>query len=241
MNSIWIIAKRELSSYFDSLMAYIVIILFLGLTGIFTWLAPNNVFFQGQADLSIFFQVVYLSLLFFIPAITMRSIAEETGSGTLELLSTKAITDWQIVIGKYLSGLLLIVIALTCTLPYYLTITQLGDADHGAILGGYFGLILYTSAFTSLGIFASSLTNNQIVAFLIAIAFLLIFTFVLGFLGSAIPGAIGNTLYFLSARTHYDTISRGLIDSRDLLYFGGITFLGLQFSQAMLAKRNWKD
>lgn len=241
MNRIWIIAKRELASYFDSLMAYIIMILFLGLTGIFTWLAPNNVFFQGQAVLGIFFNVVYLSLLFFIPAITMRTIAEETGSGTLELLSTKAITDWHIVIGKYLSSLLLIVIALACTLPYYITVSKLGNADHGAILGGYFGLILYTSAFTSLGVFASSLTNNQIVAFLVAVAFLLTFTFVLGFLAGSIPGTVGNLLYFLSARTHYDSLSRGLIDSRDLLYFLGITFLGLLFSQAMLAKRNWKN
>lgn len=241
MNSIWIIAKRELASYFDSLMAYIIIILFLGLTGIFTWLAPNNIFFGGQANLNIFFEVVYLSLLFFIPAITMRTLAEEKGAGTLELLSTKAISDWQIVMGKYLSGLMLIVIALTCTLPYYISISQLGNADHGAILGGYFGLILYTSAFTSLGVFASSLTSNQIVAFLVAIAFLLIFSFVLGFLGSAIPGTVGEILYFLSARTHYDAISRGLIDSRDLLYFVGITFVGLLFSQAMLAKRNWRD
>lgn len=241
MKSIWIIAKRELNAYFDSLMAYIIIILFLGLTGVFTWVSPGNVFFRGQAELSTFFEVVYLSLMFFIPAITMRTVAEEIGSGTLELLSTKAISDWQIVIGKYLSCLLLIVIALACTLPYYFTIARLGNADHSAILGGYFGLILYTSAFTSLGVFASSLTNNQIVALLIAIAFILTFTIVIGFLGSAIPGAIGNTLYYLSARTHYDAVSRGLIDSRDILYFLGLTFLGLLFSQAMLAKRNWRN
>ncbi len=241
MNSIWTIAKRELASYFDSLTAYIIIILFLGLTGFFTWVWPSNVFFRGQADLNIFFEVIYICLLFFIPAITMRTIAEEKGSGTLELLSTKAISDWQIVIGKYLSSLLLIAIAFACTIPYYITISKLGNADHGAIIGAYVGLLLYTSAFVSLGIFASSITSNQIVGFLLALTFLLVFAFIFGFLGSSIPGTIGETLYFMSARTHYDSISRGLIDSRDILYFGGLTFLGLLFSQAMLAKRNWKD
>lgn len=241
MNSIWVIAKRELASYFDSLMAYIIIVLFLLLTGYFTWLWPNNIFFQGQADLSIFFEVIYISLLFFIPAITMRTIAEEQGSGTLELLSTKAVNDWQIVIGKYVSCLLLIMIAFACTLPYYITVSQLGNIDHGAIWGGYLGLILYTSAFTSLGIFASSLTNNQIVAFLISIGFLLVFAYVIGFLGNSLPGIAGKILNSLSARTHYDAISRGLIDSRDLLYFLALTFLGLLFSQATLSRRNWRD
>jgi len=241
MHSIWVITKRELASYFDSLMAYIIIILFLGLTGFFTWLWPNNIFFQGQADLSIFFEITYISLLFFIPAITMRTIAEENGSGTLELLSTKAVSDWQIVIGKYLSSLLLIGIAFLCTLPYYITVAKLGNVDHGAVWGGYFGLLLYTSAFASLGIFASSLTNNQVVAFLISIAFLLLFAYVVGFLGSSLPGMPGKILNYLSARSHYDAISRGLIDSRDLLYFIGITFLGLLFSQATLSKRTWKE
>jgi len=241
MKSVWIIARRELASYFDSLIAYIIIVLFLGLTGFFTWVWSNNVFFRGQADLGIFFEVIYLSLLFFIPAITMRTLAEEKGSGTLELLSTKPINDWQIVLGKYLSSLLLITIAFACTLPYFISINKLGNADNGAIIGAYAGLTLYTSAFTSLGIFASSITSNQIVAFLLALSFLLVFAFIFGFLGSSIPGLIGEVLYFLSARTHYDSISRGLIDSRDLLYFLGLTFLGLLFSQAMLAKRNWRD
>ena len=241
MKSIWIIARRELASYFDSLIAYIIIILFLGLTGFFTWISSGNVFFRGQADLDIFFEVVYLSLLFFIPAITMRTIAEEKGNGTLELLGTKPINDWQIVIGKYLSSLILIIIAFACTIPYFISINKLGNADNSAIVGAYLGLILYTSAFTSLGIFASSITNNQLVAFLLALAFLLAFAFIFGFLGGSIPGITGQTLYFLSARTHYDSISRGLIDSRDLLYFDGLTFLGLLFSQAMLARRNWRD
>src|SRR5215210_505630 len=117
MNKMWIITKRELAAFFDSLIAYVIIIIFLGLSGFFTWLFGNNIFYTGQADLGIFFSIAYWTLFFFIPAITMRMLAEEIRSGTFEMLSTKAVSDWQIIVGKFLACLILVVIALACTFP----------------------------------------------------------------------------------------------------------------------------
>ena len=133
MKAIWIIAKQELKSYFDSLMAYILLILFLGFSGFFTWIYGNDIFFVQQASLRVFFQVAYLTLFFSIPMLTMRSIAEETRSGTIELLLTKPISHEQIVWGKYLATLMLVIIALILTIPYYITVANLGTVDHGAI------------------------------------------------------------------------------------------------------------
>jgi len=169
MNPVWTIAKRELSSYFDSLIAYIIIVAFLGFTGFFTWLFGADVFLRKQADLQVFFGVAQWTLFFFIPAITMRQLAEEKRSGTIELLLTKAVSNRQLVIGKWLSCFSMVLIALLFTLPYYITIANIGNIDHGATLGGYFGLLLLSGAYISIGLFASSLTDNQIVAFLLAL------------------------------------------------------------------------
>ena len=169
MSKVWIITKRELASFFDSLIAYVMIVLFLGLSGAFTWLFGSDVFFINQANMQVFFSIAFWSLFFFIPAITMRMIAEENKAGTIELLITKAVTDSQIVWGKFLACLILVLIALVCTLPYYITISQLGNIDDGAVIGGYLGLILLSASYISIGLFASSVTQNQIVAFLTAI------------------------------------------------------------------------
>ncbi|MDN5203771.1 ABC transporter permease subunit [Fulvivirgaceae bacterium BMA10] len=240
MNSIWIITKRELASFFDSLIAYILIVLFLGVSGFFTWLSGGDVFFSNQANLQPFFGIAYWLLIIFVPAITMRTIAEENRSGTLELLSTKAVSDWEIVVGKFLSCLLLMMITLAFTIPYYITISALGDVDHGGIIGGYFGLILMSAAYISMGVFASSVTNNQIVAFLIAFFLGLFFQILFDIISSSFRGAVGNTLHFLSFRSHYESLTRGVVDLRDLLYFGSIIVAGLLFSTTMLTKRNWK-
>lgn len=169
MKNIWIIAKKELNSFFDSLMAYIILTVFLGISGFFTWLYGNDIFFRGQASLQAFFNIAYWTLFFFIPAITMRMIAEEKKTGSIELLLTKAVNDWEVVIGKFLSGLLLILAALFFTLPYYITVSNIGPIDHGAAITGYIGMILFSMALLGIGIFASSITNNQIVAFLLAL------------------------------------------------------------------------
>jgi len=241
MNKIWIITRREIASFFDSLIAYVMIILFLGLSGFFTWLFGSNVFLVNQASLQVFFGIAYWTLFFFIPAITMRMIAEENKSGTIELLSTKAVTDWQIVSGKFLACLLLVIIALACTLPYYITISRLGPVDHGGIIGGYLGLILLSAGYISIGIFASSATNNQIVAFLLALFIGIFFQILFDILASSFRGSIGNLFQFLSLRTHYESLSRGVIDSRDILYFLSIIAIGLLSSQAMLTRRNWQS
>ena len=133
MKNIWIIAKREFQTFLDSLVAYILLCVFLGLSGFFTWLFGTDVFFIKQATMQPFFQIAYWTLFFFIPALTMRMIAEERKSGTLEVLLTRAISDWQVVFGKFLSCLLLIGVALLFTLPYYFTIAWLGPIDHGAV------------------------------------------------------------------------------------------------------------
>lgn len=240
MDKIWIIAKRELASFFDSLIAYVMIILFLGMSGFFTWLFGNNIFLINQASLQVFFGIGFWTLFFFIPAITMRMLAEETRSGTIELLSTKAITDWQIVGGKFLACLLLVMIALFCTLPYYITVSQLGSVDHGGIIGGYLGLILLSAGYISIGLFASSVTNNQIVAFLMALFIGIFFQILFDVMGSSFRGGLGTALNYLSMRAHFESLSRGVIDSRDIVYFLSITLVGLLFSQSMLSRRNWQ-
>lgn len=240
MDKIWIIAKRELASFFDSLIAYVMIILFLGMSGFFTWLFGNNIFLLNQASLQVFFGIGFWTLFFFIPAITMRMLAEETRSGTIELLSTKAITDWQIVVGKFLACLLLVMIALFCTLPYYITVSQLGSVDHGGIVGGYLGLILLSAGYISIGLFASSVTNNQIVAFLMALFIGIFFQILFDVMGSTFRGGLGTAMNYLSMRAHFESLSRGVIDSRDIVYFLSITLVGLLFSQSMLSRRNWQ-
>ena len=240
MNSIWIITKRELHSFFDSLIAYVMIIIFLGMGGFFTWLYGNTIFLMNQANLQVFFGISFWTLFFFIPAITMRTLAEENKTGTIELLSTKAITYWQIVTGKFLSCLLLVGMALLCTLPYYITVSSLGSIDHGAVIGGYFGLLLMSAAYISIGVFASSITSNQIVAFLLTLSIGMFFQILFDIMSSGFTGTIGSVFNYLSISSHFQSISRGVIDSRDMIYFASLIFIGLQLAQTMLSKRNWK-
>ncbi len=241
MHNIRIIAKREIASFFDSLIAYVIIIIFLGFSGFFTWLFGNNVFYQGQADLGTFFSISYWTLFFFIPAITMRTVAEELRSGTFEMLSTKAVSDGQIVAGKFLACLILVTIALACTLPYYFTVNSLGSIDHGAVIGGYFGLLFISAMYVSIGLFASSITNNQIIAYIIALFISMFFHLLFDMLGEEFRGSIGSVFDFLSARSHFDSLSRGIIDSRDIIYFLSLISGGLLLAQTMLARRNIKQ
>jgi len=238
MNKIWIIARKELAAFFDSLTAYIMLVAFLGFSGFFTWLYGSDVFLKNQADLQAFFSIAYWSLFFFIPAITMKMLAEENKTGTIEMLLTKAISDWQIIFGKFLACLLLIVIALVFTLPYYLTIWKIGPVDHGSVWCGYLGLIMMSAAYISIGLFASSITNNQIVAFLTALFIGLFFQIIFEILSHNFTGTIGEVLSNMSAYTHYDSISRGVIDSKDIIYFLSLIFVSLLLSEISLAKRN---
>jgi ABC-2 type transport system permease protein len=238
MKQIWIIAKREFRTFFDSLAAYILLIVFLGLSGFFTWLFGSDIFFIGQATLQPFFAVAYWTLFFFIPALTMKMLAEEKRSGTLELLLTKPITDWQVVAGKFLAVIMLIAVALLLTLPYYITVSFLGPIDHGAVWSGYFGMLLMSAAFTSIGLFASSITNNQIVAFLLALFIGVFFIVIFDVLANSFTGSTAYFFNYLSLSTHYESISRGVIDSKDLIYFLSITTIGLLLADSILSKRN---
>ncbi len=237
MKASWIIAKKELSGFFDSLVAYILLIVFLGFSGFFTWLWGSDIFYHKQASLDTFFNVALWSLFFFIPAITMRQFAEEKKTGTIELLLTKRLTDRQLVMGKFLACLLLVVIALVFTLPYYISVARLGDIDHGSTITGYLGLILMSSAYIAIGLLASSLTNNQIVAFLVALLIGVFFQFIIGSLGAGESGWLGALMTDLSIPRHYESMSRGVIDTKDVLYFAAIAFLGLMLTELVIAKR----
>jgi ABC-2 type transport system permease protein len=241
MTTIWIIAKKELNSFFDSLLAYIMIIAFLVLTGLFTWLIGRTVFIMNEASLQSFFGVAYWALFLFIPALTMKLIAEERSSGTLELILTKPVSDSQIVLGKFLAVLFLVIISLALTLPYYITIASIGPIDHGATVMGYIGLIFMSAAYISIGIFASSITNNQIISFLLALFIGAFFHIIFGFVASYSPGIIGNTLNYLSLSTHYESIIRGVVDTKDLIYFLSIVILGLFGAELSISKRNLTD
>ncbi len=238
MRSIWIIAKRELQSFFDSLIAYIMLVLFLGFSGFFTWLYGADIFLVGQASLQGFFDIAFWTLFFFIPAITMRMLAEERKTGTIELLLTKAVTDRQVILGKFIACFLLVAIAIAFTIPYYITLANIGNVDHGAVWCGYLGLLLMSAAYVSIGLFTSSITNNQIVAFLLALFIGLFFHIIFGVLSSNFTGFLGQLFHTLSLSSHFESLSRGVIDTKDIVYFLSIVAIGILMAQMSLSKRN---
>lgn len=237
MKNTWIITKKELSGFFDSLTAYIMLIAFLGFSGLFTWLYLADIFLINQASMMAFFSVAFWTLFFFIPAMTMKSLAEENRSGTLEFLLTKPITVWQLVSGKYLATLLLIIIALLLTTPYYITIASIGSMDHGAVWCGYFGLILMSCSYIGIGIFASSISNNQIVSFLTALVIGIFFHFLFGLLSSQTTGFLSSLFSYLDAGYHFESMARGVIDSKDVIYFLSIALLGLLGAKISIEKK----
>jgi len=238
MKKTWIITKRELRSFFDSLMAYIMIVLFLGFSGFFTWIFGTDIFLINQASLQPFFGIAFWTLFFFIPAITMGLFAEERKSGTLELLVTKPVSDWQIITGKFFAAFLLICITLALTLPYYFTVAGIGKVDHGSVWMGYLGLLFLSACYISIGLFASSITSNQIVAFLVALFIGIFFQLIFRMAASGITGWLAGILNYLSLSTHFESMSRGVIDSKDILYFLSIIVLGLAGAELALSKRN---
>jgi ABC-2 type transport system permease protein len=157
----------------------------------------------------------------------MRSLAEENRLGTIELLLTKPVNHWQIVAGKFAAVLMLILVALLFTLPYYISVAKLGPIDHGSVISGYLGLILMSSVYIAIGIFASSVSSNQIVAFLSALFISIFFHWIFEMLGSNLPGFAGSFLTYLSVSAHFDALTRGVIDSKDIIYFISVTMLAL--------------
>jgi ABC-2 type transport system permease protein len=234
MNKIRIIAFKELKIFFDSLMAYIMLVAFLGFSGFFTWLFGGDVFFVGQASMQTFFAIAFWTLFFFIPALTMRMLAEEKKNGTLEVLLTMPVTAWEIILGKFFAILAMIAFALLLTLPYYFTISSLGQIDHGAVWCGYLALLFLSGFYISIGIFASSISNNQIVGFLLALLIGIFFHFIFEALASGSTGLTGRILSYLSVSAHYQSMARGVIDSKDVVYFVSFIWLGLFLSKKQL-------
>jgi ABC-2 type transport system permease protein len=236
---VYAILKKEIHSFFASPIGYLVIGLFLIVTGLFLWVFEGtfNIANSGFADLAPFFQLAPWIFTFLIPAVTMRSFSDEQKMGTLELLLTKPISTLQLVMGKYLGAFALIVLALIPTFIYVIAIHQLGNPvgnlDVGVTIGSYLGLFLLAAAFTAVGIYASTLSDNQIVAFIIAV--FLCFLLYFGFEGFASYNLLGSTdalISNLGMQSHFDSISRGVIDTRDLIYFvsiiGCFVFLTVQ-------------
>ena len=239
------IFKKEIRSFLSSLIAYVVIIVFLLVIGLFTWIfADANVLAQGYANLDILFFMAPWVFIFLISAITMRSFSEEIKQGTFEVLSTKPITDLQIVLGKYLASVSLIVFAILPTLLYFYSVYQLGlpkgNVDVGATLGSYIGLVLLGASYAAIGVFSSAVTPNQIVAFILSM-FLCFFVYV-GFdqlSNLSLFGGLDSWVQSLGIQVHYDSISRGVVDTRDLVYFGSIVVFFLGLTLVVLDSRKW--
>ncbi len=239
------ILRKEFNAFFNSLIAYVVVGVFLVMLGLFVWVLPDSsVLEYGYADLGTLFSTAPFVFLFLVPAITMRTFAEEKRAGTIELLLTRPLTDWQLILGKYFACVLLAVVALVPTLIYYFTVWQLGapkgNVDSAAVAGSYLGLVLLAATFAALGVLASALTRDQIIAFILAVfgSYLLY----AGFAALASVNVWGRLAYPLSQlgiAYHYGTISKGLIDSRDVLYFLSIIGTALAATKLTLATRNW--
>jgi ABC-2 type transport system permease protein len=236
------IFSKELNSYLNSLIAYIVIVLFLVLTGLVLWVFPStNILDYGFAEMDSFFQFTPFVLLFLIPAITMRSFSEEFKTGTIELLFTKPVSALDIINGKFFASWLLVFVAIVPTVVYYFIISYLGNptgnVDTARVIGSYFGLVLLAGVFVSIGLCISSLTENQIVAFLIA-AFACYFWFDgIHQLSELFTGGSGYWLDYFSLYFHYESLSRGLIDSRNVLFLVTVIVLILLLTQFILNQR----
>jgi len=231
------ILKKELNSFFASPIGYLVIAVFLVINGLYLWVFKGdfNILNAGFADLNSFFFIAPWFFLFLIPVITMRSFSDEFRLGTIEILKTKPLTDWQIVLGKYFGALLLIIIALLPTLIYVYSIIQLGNPvgniDVGSTIGSYIGLLFLASTYTSVGLFTSTLSNNQIVAFIMAV--IISFFLFYGFEALADLG-ISEMLRNFGMNAHFKSISRGIIDTRDIIYFISITVFFLFLTKLKL-------
>ena len=224
MRNVGIIMRRELASYFATPLAYVFILIFLVLAGSFTFYL-GGFYERGQADLDPFFTFHPWLYLFLIPAISMRLWAEERKSGTIELLLTQPVTLWDAVVGKFLAAWLFTALALALTFPLWLTVNYLGKPDNGAILAAYLGSLLLAGGFLAIGSCMSALTRNQVVAFILAVvacfAFLLAgFPMVLDLFRSWAPQVLVDAVASLSFLTHFESIAKGVIDLRDLVYFG---------------------
>ncbi|WP_445756555.1 gliding motility-associated ABC transporter permease subunit GldF [Polaribacter sp.] len=222
------ILKKEFNSFFSSPIAYLVIGFFLLINGLFLWFFNDdfNILNAGFADISPFFYLTPWVFLFLIPAITMKSFADELNNGTIEILKTKPLSDWKIVMGKFWASLLLTIITILPTLSYVFTVYQLGNPigniDFGSTIGSYIGILFLAATYTSVGLFTSTLSKNQIISFILGV----FITFFLFYGFDAISTSSGNNSFWIQKigiNEHFKSISRGVIDTRDLVYFVSVT------------------
>ncbi len=238
MRNLMAVARREFHAYFDSPVAYIVIVSFLVVAG---WMYFSTVFILDRADLRSFFAPSPFSpamlIVILAPAITMRLIAEEQKSGTIELLLTMPMRDGEIIVGKFLAAFGLMAVALLLTLAYPLSIAWLGELDWGPVVGGYVGMSLFSSALLAIGILCSALTENQIVAFIVAflISAVLYYVYWLQFF---VPTFLAPVVEFVSLSFHLDNLSRGVIDSRDVVFYLSVTAAALLLATQTLGRRH---
>lgn len=238
--------KREIRNFLSSFIGYIVIIVFLLINGLFIWVFPLdfNILENGYANIDGLFSLAPFVFLFLIPAITMRSFAEEKKSGTIELLMTKPLSDLQVVLAKYFAGFILVLFALIPTLIYYLTVyylgSNVGNIDVGGTWGSYIGLLFLGATFVSIGLFASTISDNQINSFIIAL-FLCGFIYI-GFDFIYQLSIFGNFSLFIQSlgiSAHYNSMSRGVIDTRDVIYFLSMISVFILLSKISLESRKW--
>lgn len=242
----WSQFSKEISGFFSSLTGYVVIVVFLLLNSLFMWIVPGqfNVIENGYATMDTLFAIAPWVFLFLVPAITMRMISEEKRMGTLDLLYTRPISELQIILAKFLASWALVLFSLLPTLVYFWSVARLGsptgNMDMGGTWGSYIGLLFLGGIYTAIGIFSSSLSGNQIVAFIIAV--FLSFIMYLGFdflSGLASSGSIAFQVLRLGISHHYNSISRGVLDSRDLLYFAGVMALFIMGTRTVLQSSKW--
>ena len=239
----WFVCKKEFRQFFSSLTGYIAIVVFLLINGLFLFVFPDsNILDFGYATLDRFFELAPWILLFLVPAITMRSFSDEFRAGTFEILRTKPLSTWQLVAGKFMGSFLVVFIALLPTILYALTINSLSvqeGIDIGGTMGSYIGLIFLSAVFIAISICCSSFTNNAVVAFIVS-AFVCFIVYS-GFNAiSQIPALEAGADYYvemLGIDFHYRSVSRGVIDSRDIIYFGSVIIFFLLFTNRNLAKR----
>ncbi len=234
MSNTLIIARREISSFFNSPMAYIVVSAFLLISG---YLYFSSIFLIGTASLRSFFSLAPLLLVVFVPAVSMRLISEELHSGTLELLTTMPVRDTEVIAGKALAGFTVMGAGLLMTLAYPVSIATIGDLDWGPVIGGYVGLLLCTAALIGIGIMASSWSRNQITAFILALMIGLTF-WLFDKITFFVPAGLGRVLEYLSIDFHFRNIARGVIDTRDLLYYFSLLLISLVIAVVSLGRRH---
>lgn len=236
MKNIGFILKRELSIYFNSMVAYIVVVLFLIITGALFWLS----YFQEINVLSLrsFFGQAPLFLAFFAPAITMGLFAEEKRSGTLELMMTLPVSDFEIVAGKFLAAVVLLATVFAVTLVYPYSLSLLGPLDWGAVWSGYLGLMLLGASYAAIGVMASSWTKDQVVSILVAFS-LCFFLYLINQLVAHPVGTTARIIEYMSTSYHFDNIARGVVDSRDVIYYLSLIGVCLVVAQSSIASRRW--